>query len=85
MVELAGMIERCDFVQQPSADTEDGLLRPDLIVKLPGGESIVVDSKVSLKAYLEAFEATDEDVRAARLKDHAAQVRAHLARLSAKA
>jgi DNA recombination protein RmuC len=85
VVELAGMIERCDFVQQESVGTENGLLRPDMIVKLPGGKSIVVDSKVSLKAYLEAFEATDEDVRAARLKDHGAQVRAHLTRLSAKA
>jgi DNA recombination protein RmuC len=85
VVELAGMVERCDFVQQESVGTESGQLRPDLIVKLPGGKSVVVDSKVSLKAYLEAFETTDEGVRAARLKEHAAQVRAHLVRLSAKA
>jgi DNA recombination protein RmuC len=85
VVELAGMLERCDFVQQESVETEGGLLRPDLIVRLPGGKSVVVDSKVSLKAYLEAYETTDEDVRAARFKEHAAQVRAHMVRLSAKA
>ncbi len=85
VVELAGMVERCDFVQQESAGTENGLLRPDLIVKLPGGKSIVVDSKVALQAYLEALEATDETVRAAKLKEHAAQVRTHLVQLSAKA
>ncbi len=85
VVELAGMVERCDFVQQESAGTENGLLRPDVIVKLPGGKSIVVDSKVALQAYLEALEATDETVRAAKLKEHAAQVRTHLVQLSAKA
>jgi DNA recombination protein RmuC len=85
VVELAGMIERCDFTQQESVETEDGRLRPDLIVKLPGGKSVVVDSKVSLKAYLEALEAPNEDAKTAKLKEHAAQVRAHLVGLSAKA
>jgi DNA recombination protein RmuC len=83
VVELAGMLERCDFVQQES--TADGRLRPDVIVKLPGGKRVVVDAKVSLKAYLEALEAPDDDAKTAKLKDHAKQVRTHLAQLSAKA
>ncbi|MGA2725662.1 MAG: DNA recombination protein RmuC [Bryobacteraceae bacterium] len=84
VVELAGMIERCDFDQQPSVDTEDGRLRPDLVVHLPLGKSIVVDAKVPLKAYLEAVEAADEATRAAKLKEHAFQLRAHMDRLAAK-
>jgi DNA recombination protein RmuC len=84
VVELAGMIERCDFDQQLSTDTENGRLRPDLIVHLPLGKSIVVDAKVPLKAYLEATEATDEPTRAAKLAEHAAQLRSHMDRLAAK-
>jgi DNA recombination protein RmuC len=84
VVELAGMVERCDFDQQPSADTGDGKLRPDLIVHLPLGKVIVVDSKVPLKAYLEAVEAPDEAMRAVKLKEHAGQVRAHMERLAGK-
>jgi len=84
VVELAGMLERCDFVQQESVETEDGRLRPDLIVNLPGAKRIVVDAKVSLKAYLEALEANDDAARTAKLKEHAMQVRSHLARLAAK-
>jgi DNA recombination protein RmuC len=84
VVELAGMVERCDFDQQPSVSTEDGRLRPDLVVHLPLGKSIVVDAKVPLKAYLEAVEAVDEATRAARLKDHAIQLRAHMDRLASK-
>lgn len=84
VVELAGMIERCDFDQQQSVDTEEGKLRPDLIVHLPLGKSIVVDAKAPLKAYLEAIEAADDATRAARLKEHAAQLRAHMNRLAAK-
>lgn len=84
VVELAGMLERCDFVQQESAETEEGRLRPDLIVNLPGGKRIVVDAKVSLKAYLEALEANDDTARTAKLKEHAIQVRTHMSRLAAK-
>jgi DNA recombination protein RmuC len=84
VVELAGMVERCDFDQQPSVDTEDGRLRPDLIVHLPLGKSIVVDAKVPLKAYLEAVEATDDATRSAKLKEHAMQLRAHMDRLAGK-
>jgi DNA recombination protein RmuC len=84
VVELAGMVERCDFDQQPSVDSEGGRLRPDLIVHLPLGKLVVVDAKVPLKAYLEAVEATDDGTRTAKLKEHAIQLRAHMDRLAAK-
>ena len=78
------MVERCDFEQQPSVETEDGRLRPDLVIRLPLGKSIVVDAKVPLKAYLEAVEAVDDTTRTAKLKEHAAQLRAHMDRLAGK-
>jgi DNA recombination protein RmuC len=84
VVELADMVAHCDFTEQTSTTTEDGRLRPDLIVRLPGGRNIVVDAKVPLSAYLEALEAPDERTREARLQDHARQVREHITRLSAK-
>lgn len=84
VVELAGMVERCDFDQQRSVKTEDGRLRPDLIVHLPLGKSVVVDAKVPLKAYLEAVEAPDDAMRALKLKEHARQLRAHMNCLAGK-
>jgi DNA recombination protein RmuC len=85
VVEMAGMIEHCDFFQQQSTDGEEGRLRPDMVVQLPGDRNIVVDSKAPLEAYLEAIEAPDDETRAAKFKDHARQVRNHIAALGRKA
>jgi DNA recombination protein RmuC len=85
VVELAGMLAHCDFVEQPTAVGPDGVLRPDLVVALPGGRSVVVDSKVPLSAYLEAAETTDDAVRRTRLREHARQLKGHVDALSAKA
>jgi DNA recombination protein RmuC len=84
VVELAGMLEHCDFYSQPVATTEDGRLRPDLLVRLPGGKNIVVDAKTPLEAYLAATESTDDEARRALLQDHARQVRAHISTLARK-
>lgn len=84
VVEMAGMVDHCDFAEQQSASTEDGRLRPDLVVRLPGGKNVVVDAKAPLAAYLEAVEADDDDTRSARLKDHARQVRDHMTKLGSK-
>jgi DNA recombination protein RmuC len=83
VVELAGMSARCDFDEQVTAG--DGSLRPDLVVRLAGGKNIVVDSKVSLAAYLEAAQSDDQDVRAARMDAHARHLREHVDRLAGKA
>jgi DNA recombination protein RmuC len=85
VVELAGMSARCDFDEQVTTASADGTQRPDMVVRLAGGKNIVVDSKVSLAAYLEAVESDDEQVRAARLDAHARHVREHVDRLAAKA
>ncbi len=85
VVEMAGMIDHCDFIEQASTNTEDGRLRPDMIVKLPGGKNIVVDAKAPLAAYLEALETTDEEEKKRKLADHARQVRDHLKKLGQKA
>ena len=85
VVELAGMSARCDFDEQVTVSTADGQVRPDLVVRLAGGKNIVVDSKVSLAAYLEAAETDAEDVRSARMDAHARHVREHVDRLAGKA
>jgi len=85
VVEIAGMLPFCDFAEQETLNTSEGRLRPDLIVKLPGGKNVVVDAKTPLQAYLEAIEATDDDVRRLKLVEHARQVRDHMTKLSSKA
>jgi DNA recombination protein RmuC len=84
VVEMAGMLENCDFHEQATVTTEDGRLRPDMVVRLPSGRNIVIDAKTPLGAYLEAHEARTDDERVAKLRHHAQQVRAHVAKLSAK-
>ncbi|HET6232208.1 MAG TPA: DNA recombination protein RmuC [Longimicrobiaceae bacterium] len=85
VVEIAGMLEHCDFTQQETVDTDLGKRRPDMVVKLPSGRCVAVDSKVPLSHYLEALEAPDEETRLTALRGHAAQVRRHLTELSGKA
>jgi DNA recombination protein RmuC len=87
-VELAGMLEHCDFGQQVTlvGQNDPGKrLRPDMVVRLPAGRQVVVDAKAPLEGYLQAMEATGDDERKARLREHGAQVRAHLQKLSSKA
>jgi DNA recombination protein RmuC len=85
VVELAGMAAKCDFDEQVGVATADGVVRPDMVIRLAGGKNIVVDSKVSLAAYLEAAEAADENVRADRLAAHGRHLREQVDRLAAKA
>ncbi|HEY8647729.1 MAG TPA: DNA recombination protein RmuC [Gaiellaceae bacterium] len=85
VVELAGMLEYCDFrTQESTRDDEGGLLRPDLVVKLPGGKTIVVDSKVPLDAYFDAVNCEDVELKRAHLARHAAQMRDHISKLGQK-
>ena len=84
VVEMAGMVSHCDFKEQVHKEGEDGRLRPDMVINLPGGKNIVVDAKAPLNGYLEALEAKDPKVRDLKLKLHAKQVRQHVGKLSSK-
>jgi DNA recombination protein RmuC len=86
VVELAGMVEYCDFEEQHTvtAADSDRRMRPDVIVRLPGGKHVVIDAKAPLDAYLKALDAPDEATRQTLLADHAKQVRTHLLQLAAK-
>jgi len=85
VVEIAGMLEHCDFEEQQTLDTGNGRFRPDLIVRLPGGKQIVVDAKAPLNAYLDAQEAESDDARVTKLRLHARHVRDHMDNLGSKA
>lgn len=82
VVEMAGMLEYCDFETQLTMATADGVQRPDMVVRLPGGSSIVVDAKAPLEGFLAAMDATDDTMRLAALDRHAKQLRAHITALS---
>jgi len=84
VVELAGMVNYCDFFEQESVNVEGGRLRPDMIVKIPGNKVIIVDAKTPLSAYIEAYEAKDEETKKQKLIQHAAQIRTHMNQLGAK-
>ena len=85
VAELAGMVMHCDFAEQDSVGSAEGLLRPDMVVYLPGGRQMVVDAKTVLAAYLDAYEAQDDSQRQAHLRRHADQVRTRMDALSVKA
>jgi len=84
VAELSGMSIHCDFSEQQSMDTEKGKIRPDMVVHLPMEREIVVDSKVSLEAYLDAIAASTEDERKMKMDRHAQQVRTHMNKLASK-
>jgi len=84
LAELAGMVEHCDFFEQEQVRTEDGALRPDMIVRMPDGREIIVDAKTPLDAYLGAVEATDDDKRQSELNRHARKVRERVKELASK-
>ncbi len=84
VVEMAGMVAHCDFVEQSTIQTGEGALRPDMLVKLPGGKLIVVDSKVPLEAYLLSLECEQDAEREGHLAAHARQTRDHITKLASK-
>jgi len=84
VVELAGMLQYCDFDEQTTVVTDDGRIRPDVIIRLPGNRTIVIDAKVPFDAFYESISTKDEEIRSARLKDHARLVRTHVGSLSKK-
>ncbi len=85
VVELAGMVRHCDFFEQSSLGGDDGTLRPDLIVRMPGGKHVVVDAKAPLQGVLDAYQARDEEERERHLRDHARLLRKHVKALADKA
>jgi DNA recombination protein RmuC len=85
VLELAGMLRHCDYIEQTTLPGDEGTLRPDLIVRLPGGKSVVVDAKAPLQGVLDAYEARDEEERQRHLRDHARLLRRHVKALSDKA
>lgn len=85
VVELTGMNSHCDFTEQVHIDGDEGRLRPDMIVRLPGGKSIIIDAKAPMAAYLDAIEENDDVARQLKMRDHARQVRAHIHSLSSRA
>jgi DNA recombination protein RmuC len=84
VVEIAGMVKHCDFFEQESTESDTGRTRPDMIIRLPGNRTVVVDSKTPLVSYLESLETKDERLRAEKLNRHAGLVRTHIRNLSAK-
>jgi DNA recombination protein RmuC len=85
VVELTGLSEHCDFYEQVTVAADGSTLRPDMVIRMPAGRSVLVDAKAPLSAYLDAAQATDEATRVARLRDHASQVRQHIGQLARKA